>query len=328
MTNSTASPVPPLPLVLADIGATNARFALVEACGRERTAVLACAEHASLEAATRAFLTRVGAPPGPKRGAFAVAAPVLGDQVTLTNLSWRFSSRDLREALGFEQLDVINDFAAIALAVPHLAPGERRQIGGGFVEAGAPIAVLGPGSGLGVSGLLPAGTGWTVLSGEGGHVTMAPADDREDTVLAILRRRFGHVSAERVLSGPGLVNLYQVLSELEGRPPAVMTAAEITAAALAGSRPVCRDAVAMFAALLGTVAGNLALTLGARGGVYIAGGIVPRLGDFLDRSAFRQRFTEKGRHARYLAPIPTLVVTHPLPAFLGLKALMSREPVQ
>ncbi len=317
-----------LPLVLADIGATNARFALVGTDGGERTAVLRCADHATLEAATRSFLTRVGAPPGPKRGAFAVAAPVTGDQVSLTNLSWRFSTRDLGEALGFERLDVINDFAAIALAIPHLASTDRRQIGEGFAETGAPVAILGPGSGLGVSGLLPAatGNGWTILSGEGGHVTMAATDDRESAVLSFLRRRLGHVSAERVLSGPGLVNLYEALTELEGRLPAPMTAAEITAAGLAGSQPVCREAVAMFAAMLGTFAGNVALTLGARGGVYLAGGIVPRLGDFLDRSAFRQRFTDKGPHARYLASIPTLVITHPLPALIGLKALVSDAP--
>ncbi len=306
-------------LLLADLGATNARFALLDRDGSEQHAVLRCADYPSLEAAVRTFLGRVEIKSGLKRGAFAVAAPVVDDRVTFTNLPWSFSIRDLKTALGFEQLDVINDFAAIALGIPRFGIADRRQIGEGFSEAGAPIAVLGPGSGLGVSGLLPAVAGGTVITGEGGHVTMAACTDRESAVLAFLRRRTGHVSAERVISGPGLVALYEALTELDGRLPAPMTAAEITAAGLAGSQPMCQEALQLFAAFLGTVAGNLALTLGARGGVYIGGGIVPRLGDFFDRSAFRHRFTDKGRQNAYLAPIPTYLITHPVPAFLGLR---------
>ncbi len=311
MSDWTPSTKTPLPLVIADIGATNARFSMISPSGCERTAQLRCADHSSLESATRAFLAEIKAPPGLKRGAFAVAAPVVGDQVTLTNLSWHFSSRALRDALGFERLDIINDFAAVALAIPHLGAGDRRQIGEGSPEPKAPIAILGPGSGLGVSGLLPVGTGWTVLSGEGGHVTLPATDDLDSAVLGILRRRFDHVSAEQVLSGPGLVNLYLALNDLEGQLPQPMTAAEITTAALAGTQPLCRAALTLFAAWLGTVAGNLALTLGARGGVYIAGGIVPRLIDFLATSPFRQRFIDKGKQGRYLAPIPTYVITPP-----------------
>ena len=192
--------------------------------------------------------------------------------------------------------------------------------------AGAPLAVLGPGSGLGVSGLIPSpGGGWSPLAGEGGHVSLAPADDRESEVLARMRRRFGPVSAERALSGPGLVNLYHAVCELEGRDPAPLPPAEVTGAALAGSCPLCREALELFAAFLGAVAGDLALTLGARGGVYLAGGIAPRLGDFLEDSAFRRRFVEKGPQRGYLAPVPTFLITHPLPAFLGLGARLSAE---
>ena len=190
--------------------------------------------------------------------------------------------------------------------------------------AGAPLAVLGPGSGLGVSGLLPRpGGGWLPLSGEGGHVTLAAADDRESEVLARLRRRFGPVSAERALSGPGLVNLYRALCELAGREPAPLSPAEVSDAGLAGGCPHCREALELFAAFLGTVAGDLALTLGARGGVFIAGGIAPRLGDFLEGSAFRRRFEDKGPQRVYLEAIPTDLVIHPRPAFPGLGALLS-----
>ncbi len=309
------------PLLLADLGATNARFALLDHEGQACSAVLRAADYPSLAAATQAFLGQHEARGRPKHGAFAVAAPVVGDLVTFTNLPWRFSIRDLQSALDFERLDVINDFAAIALGLPLLGTTDRRQIGPGTPEAGAAVAVLGPGSGLGVSGLLPGPGGGTIITGEGGHVTMAPCNDRENAVLTVLRHQLGHVSAEQVISGPGLVALYQALSVLDDRPAPSMTAADITAAALTGSPSICLDALHLFTAFLGTVAGNLALTLGARGGVYIAGGIVPQLGDFLDRSAFRHRFTDKGRHSgAYLTPIPTYLITHPRPAFLGLRA--------
>jgi len=313
------------PLLLADIGGTNARFAVVDADGAEQTVVLRCADHRSLEAAIRAALVALGTRPWPESAALAVAAPVLGDEVALTNLSWRFSVGALRAALGLRRLEVINDFTALALGIPGLGAADRRQIGPGVPVAGAPIAVLGPGSGLGVSGLVPAGDGgWIALSGEGGHITMAPADDTEGAVLAALRRRTGHISAEDVLSGPGLAALYQTLCDIAGRAPERLDAAGITAAALTGDCPLCTGTVELFAAFLGTVAGNLALTLGARGGVYIGGGIVPRLGALFGRSAFRRRFTGKGAHAAaYLAPIPTYVITHPLPAFPGLRALLS-----
>ncbi len=326
MTTAHTSPSPPL--LLADIGATNARFTLTGDGCPDRTLVLPSAGFGSLEAAVQGFLDAIRPGIAPTRAAFAVAGPVTGDEVTLTNLSWHFSIRALRAALGLTRLEVVNDFTAVALAVPHLGPGDSRPIGGPgrHAVAGAPIAVLGPGSGLGVSGLIatPDG-GWTALSGEGGHVTLAPADDRESEVLARLRQRFGAVSAERALSGPGLVNLYRALSELGGQAPEALSPAEITTAALAGTCPRCREALELFAAFLGTVAGDLALTLGARGGAYVSGGIAPRLADFLDRSAFRRRFEEKGPQRGYLASIPCHLVTHPLPAFLGLAALIQAE---
>jgi glucokinase len=196
-------------------------------------------------------------------------------------------------------------------------------VGGGVPIAGRPIAVLGPGSGLGASALTPDGGRWSPLTGEGGHVTMPAATARENAVLDWMRRRFDHVSAERCLSGPGLVNLYNALAGIDGVPAAPYTAAQITDPATAALDPLCREATAMFCAMLGTVAGDLALTLGAKGGVYIAGGIVPRLGPRFVESGFRARFEAKGRLSSYVAAIPTYVVTHPLPAFLGCAAVLA-----
>jgi len=319
MPHDTASPI-----LVADIGGTNARFGLIDGRVIREVRILRCAEHPSLEAAASAYLAAVGlARPGmagrPRRGAFAVAGPVTGDHVAMTNLVWQFSIRHVRDALGLEGLAVINDFTAVALSVPRLDADDRRQVGDGAPEPGGVVAVLGPGSGLGVSGLIPGADGrWSALSGEGGHVTMAPISDRESAVLGQLRKSFDHVSAERVLSGPGLVNLFTALSILDGRDPAPLTPAQITESAVAGTNPHGVEAVEMFCAMLGTVAGNLALTLGARGGVYIAGGVVPKLGSLFTHSRFRKRFLEKGRMRDFLGPVPTYVVTHELPAFLGL----------
>ncbi len=312
--------------LLGDIGATNARFALADDAGKiERVRVLACDEHAGLAAAITAYLAQDGLDPPPREAALAVASPVTGDEVTLTNHPWSFSIGGLTRQLGLARLVVINDFTANALAVPRLRPEDRQAVGGGGAAEGAPIGVLGPGTGLGVSGLVPTPAGFVALASEGGHATLAPADTREGAVLDRLRRRFDHVSAERALSGQGLVTLYTTLAEIAGMPAGPFTPAQIADRAIGESEPLVRDALAMFCAMLGTVAGNLALTLGARGGVYIAGGIVPRLGARFAESAFRQRFEAKGRMRPYLAAIPTYVVTHPIPAFLGLLALLERE---
>jgi glucokinase len=299
--NSAAAPVTWL---VGDIGATNARFGLVSPQG----AILhwrtyPCDQYSTIDDAIAEFLADRGGHPAPQQGAIAIASAITGDQVA--------------------RLEVINDFTAQALALPHLGEGDRLQVGAGVAVSGAPLAVLGPGSGLGVSGLVRCGRGWTALTGEGGHATMAPFTDRESAVLAQLRRRFDHVSAERVLSGPGLVNLYNTLAQLDRIASKGYTPAQITDLALRNEDPLCAEATAMFCAMLGTVAGNLALTLGARGGVFIAGGIVPRLGRYFADSSFRARFEAKGRFQPYLAAIPTFVVTHPLAAFVGCAALLA-----
>ena len=311
--------------LVADIGATNARFGLLDASGRLlHTQTLPCIGHKTLEEAARAYLDAAHPDAHPVEGAIAIAGPVTGDLLTMTNHPWTFSVRGTRDSLGLDRLVVVNDFTAAAMAIPLLTEADRLKVGDGEPVAGEVIGVIGPGTGLGVSGLVHGAAGWTALAGEGGHTTMAAVDDRESAVLSLLRRQFSHVSAERVISGQGLVNLYAALTRLEGREPRSVTPADVATHGVDGSDSACAEALGMFCAMLGTVAGNLALTLGARGGVYIAGGIVPRLGDFFARSAFRDRFVEKGRLRDYLGPIPTYVVTHELPAFLGLKAVLDQ----
>jgi glucokinase len=312
------------PGLIADIGGTNARFALIRPGSAQAVhpITLHCADFAGPAEAAEAYLRQAAPPSPPQLAAFAVASPVLGDLVELTNHAWRFSTADVRKRLNLERLDVVNDFTAIALAVPLLSTADKVAVGGGAPASGWPIAVLGPGTGLGVSSLIPVGTGWRVVPGEGGHTTMPAATEREAEVLAWLHRRCGHVSAERVLSGPGLVNLHQALAALAGSPADALPPAEVTRRALAGEA-LPHAALDMFFAMLGTVAGDLALTIGARGGVIIAGGIVPQVLSAFLASDFRSRFEDKGRFAAYLRPIPVHVAIHPYPAFLGLAGLVA-----
>jgi glucokinase len=312
--------------LVGDIGGTNARFGLVSSDGELlHSRVLADADYPGIGEAIEAYLSDRGGLPRPRRGALAIASPVGGDEVRMMNHPWAFSISALAKRLRLQRLEVINDFTAQALALPHLKDTDKEMVGGGAPLAGYPIGVLGPGSGLGVSGLVLVGKKMVPLTGEGGHATMPPFTDRESAVLGVLRGRLDHISAERVLSGPGLVNLYQALCEIDNVPAQQYTAAQITDPAMGEEDSRCGEATAVFCAMLGTVAGNLALTLGAKGGVYIGGGIVPRLGERFAASQFRERFEAKGRLHEYLAAIPTYVVTHKLPAFLGCAAALMEK---
>ena len=305
-------------ILLADIGGTNARFALLEGAELGPVAHIPAAGHAQFAGALRAYLETAGG--SIDAAVLAVAGVVAGGRCALTNNPWVVDAAELQATFGLSHVRLINDFEAIAWALSHFPARDLFRIGGGEAAAGAPLAVLGPGTGLGVGAYLPQ-DGGRVLNSEGGHVTLAAATPREEAVIAQLRTRFGHVSAERALSGPGLENLYRAIAALDGVAVPSRDAAAISKAARGRECPVCRAALDMFCALLGDVAGNLALTFGARGGVYIAGGIVPRLNEELVRSAFRTRFEEKGRMRAYVAPIPVHVVMHEDPAFVGLKAL-------
>ncbi len=309
--------------LIGDIGGSNARFALAERPNRfTAPRVLHTDAYATIGEAIAAYLASEQRAAAPQQAILAVASPITDDHVAFTNSPWSFSIASLQQQLGVQRLQLINDFVACALAIPHLDGRDRRQIGSGTAVPGAPIALIGPGTGLGVSALVASADGYVPLQSEGGHVTMAAENAREDAVLSIVRARFPHVSAERVLSGPGLVNLYNALCELAGSRAAALTAAQITDPRIAAEDPHAHEAKAMFCDMLGGVAGNLALTLGARGGVYIAGGIVPKLGDYFSQSNFRARFLSKGRLAPYLAAVPTYVVLHPWPALVGASSLL------
>lgn len=307
---------PSFPRLLGDVGGTHVRFGWQAAAGAPPEAVhtLRCREHAGLAEAARHYLDgrALGAPAA---AGFGVAAPIHGDRVALVNHPWTLSIRGLQRELGVGLLRVINDFEALALALPVLEGGELHAIGGGSADPGAARAVIGPGTGLGMAGLMPCGR--RAVTGEGGHATLAPLDDRDAAIIGRLRQRYGHVSAERVLSGPGLVNLYETVCALDEVKADELQPPEVIARGLDGSDAACRTALDLFCGFLGSAAGNLALTLGARGGVYIGGGIAPRLGPgFLARSRFRERFEAKGRFGDYLAAIPTWLIDAPQPPAL------------
>lgn len=312
------------PRLVSDIGGTNARFALVPAGSlqprQERN--LLCADFPGPVEAVRHYLASCGAP-AVREAAFDVATGITGDFVQLTNGPWGFSVEQTRRALGLEHLYVINDFTALALGVPLLAPAEKRQIGGGAPVPGTAIGVIGAGTGLGVSGLLPYKGRWIAVQGEGGHTAFSPMTPREDALLQAARKRFGsHVSTERLVSGPGLKTLYESLCTLEGRQGAELQPAQITERALGGSDRSCGEALELFCAMLGTAAANLAALLGARAGIYIGGGIVPKLGEYFERSAFRARFEDKGRFRAYVSSIPTYVILAETLALRGLASLL------
>lgn len=318
-----------VPRLLADVGGTNARFAWQAAAGApiEEQITLPCAQYVSIEAAMRAYLATIDRQ-HPHVCAIAIANPVHGDRVQMTNHHWSFSISALQQAFGFARLEVLNDFTALALALPGLPAEALYQVGGGHPLPHTAIGLLGPGTGLGVSGLLPNGQGgWIPLQGEGGHVSLAPATPREQMVVEHLAQRYGHASAERAVSGMGLVDIHRALCLADGvLPPEGWEAAQISQSALAGDDERCAESLTMMCAFLGSVAGNLALTLGAKGGIYIGGGIVPRLGAWFAHSPFRARFEAKGRFHAYLADIPVWVITaQQSPALAGAAQALARH---
>ncbi len=316
------------PRLLGDIGGTHARWAWQAHAGAPLRDILVqpCRSSASLIDSARQYLMTTGHT-GPQCAAIGIAAVVTGDAVRMTNSPWNFSIEQLKQGLGLKRCVVINDFTALALSLPALAQTDLQAIGNGVAVQGAPIALIGPGTGLGVSGLLKSAAGhYCALSGEGGHVTLAAADEHESALLSALRRRFHHVSAERVLCGAGLVELYRAVCELDGRAPLDLSPSDISAAARNGTNPDCVAGVDHFTSFLGNVAGNLALTLGALGGLYIGGGVVPRLGAAFNAKLFRQRFEDKGRYRDYLSAIPSWIITAQAPALLGASLALDRLP--
>lgn len=304
--------------LIADIGATHSRCALIDQEGR-----VVAQEHFKnadfddLESLLRGYLSQRRSDDQPRNAAFAVAAPILDDRVRMINIGWQFSQTELRQRLRLSQLRVINDFAAIAFSLPYWGNDELYHLGGGEGKPLGTLASLGPGSGLGVASLVHGPEGWNVVAGEGGHVTMAAQDETEAEIIAMIRDEYGHCSAERVLSGPGLVLLYRCLAQRNKRTIPDLAPQRVTELAQQGDA-LARETLAVFFRFLGGVAGDLALTTGATGGVFLAGGIVPQLLDEIADSDFRRRFESKGRYRDYMEQIPTVVLLDPVPAFRGL----------
>jgi glucokinase len=312
-------------VLLADIGGTNSRFALMEDGEIGPVSYAKVADFPTVREAMVDFLDR--STDGKHRGkqvhsaVLAVAGPIVNERCVMTNSPWIIDGPELRVAFGFDAVHMLNDFEAQAWALPALTPGDLFALGAQMATAGEPMLVLGPGTGFGVSCLVERRGARLAVITEAGHATLPAESDREERVIAAMRRRLGHVSIERgALSGSGLETLYAAIAEVDGVQPLQRDAAGITKAALDGSCALSRTTLEMFCAILGSVAGNLAVTFCARGGVYVAGGIVPRFPDFLAASTFRARFEAKGRFRDYLRVIPTSVIIRPDASFLGLKS--------
>jgi glucokinase len=311
-------------VVVADIGGTNARFALADPETLELSHIqpTLCADHANLGEALAEYFS--GLPVKPRRAAFAVAAPVSGEAIHPTNSHWSFRISELCRAAGLEEIHVLNDFEALALSLPALDPAELHQIGGTVPEAHATKVVLGPGTGLGVAGLVWSGRDWIAVAGEGGHMSLGAGDAGELAILRELGQGTSHVSAERAISGPGLLALYRAVAAHRREP--AMGSADVLARAASGDAVAC-EALGVFIAWLGRFAGNIALAFGARGGVYLGGGIAPRIIAALSAGPFREAFEQKGRMRAYLAPIPVYVIVAEFAALKGSAARFVRSSV-
>lgn len=313
--------------VVGDVGGTNARFALVDESGHIRQPmVYPAAAYPSLTDVLAAYLDKTVGRRRPPKAVIAVAGPVVDGAIEFTNLDWRISEGELLGAFDLESIKLINDFAAQAMAAPTLAGDNLKEIGPIQRGAeGAPLVVCGAGTGFGVGGLARSDWGDIALAAEGGHASFAPGNPAEVEVLGWLRERFGRVSIERVLSGQGLADLYRALADLAGREPLQGDEQSVMAAGQSGQDPLAVQTLDMFCGILGSVAGDLALTYGARGGVYLSGGIAPRMFDRLSAGSFRARFEDKGRLKEYMRDIPTWLIVHPFAALVGAARVMMQK---
>lgn len=315
------------PALVGDIGGTNARFALVTPgeFDLHNIETLACADHANLDEAVVAYLEKVGSE-SPKEACLAFACPVHDDIVKMTNNPWHFSKSAMKTKLGLDNFKAINDFTAMALGLPHIEPGDLVKIGEGSSESGRARLVMGPGTGLGLAGLAPSQRFWIPLSAEGGHASFAPTDEFEIELLQWFRKRYGRVSIERMLCGQGLLDLCTAHAEFAGRPATCKTPSDVSEAARNGDE-IATQAMMRFCKILGDVTGDVTLTLGARGGVYLCGGILPKILDFLQASDFRKAFVNKGRMEAYNSDIATWVVTAKWTGLLGAAEALHNEEV-
>lgn len=312
--------------LVADIGGTHIRLArIADALGTlDRHQTYRCADFSSVEAAIESYLLDEGLPT-PSHIALAVACAVTGDTIQFTNSPWRFSQKLLKQHYGLKSLLVLNDFEALALSLPRIPPHDFCQVGGGHALERAPMAVIGPGTGLGVAAIFPNTLkSWFSNGGEGGHMTFSPANEFELELMRAAWKERQHISAEAFLSGIGLPLLYRAIGQVKGEPfHAEITADQIGSFAIAGNDALCSLTICTFCEMLGTIAGNIALAYGARGGVFIGGGIVPKVLPLFITSGFRTRFESKGRLTEYLAAIRTTVITSEMPTLLGLSGALS-----
>jgi glucokinase len=304
--------------LVGDVGGTNARFALVDEEGHIRfPKSYACQDYSSLAEIIDEYLATTAGKRRPTRAALAVAGPVVEGEIQFTNLDWGISETDLVIAFEFEAVSLINDFAAQAMAAPKLGPDDLRQIGPAVKGSmDCPTVVLGAGTGFGVAGLARTSHVEVSVATEGGHAGFSPYDETEVEIWRRLKAMYGRVSIERVLSGQGLYDLYCALSEIECKDNDLSDERAVFAAGQAGD-PIAAAALDRFCDILGGVAGDLALTYGARGGVYVSGGIAPRLLDRIAAGGFRARFEDKGRLTEYVRSIPTFIMVHPYAALVG-----------
>ena len=311
--------------LVADVGGTNIRLGIADLSDLSIAAVLTyqCADFANIDGAIAHYLQQTGAQVD--RACIDVATAVTGDTVSLTNNHWSFSQAELKQQFDWQYLTVINDFTAIAMSVPNIEESKKVQIGGQSPIANKPIAIYGAGTGLGVAHLVHSGDKWLPIDGEGGHVDFAPIDQDEIHILQTLQKKYARVSAEQILSGLGLVQIYQSLCVQQEVVAKDYEPADITEAALTNGDAIAVKTLQLFCRVLGSFGGNLALNVKAQGGVYIAGGIVPRFIDYLQQSDFRTRFDAKGRFSELVASIPVYVVTEEQPGLIGCAAYLKQE---
>lgn len=324
--------------LVGDIGGTNARFALVREGSLELLHIRTyqCRDYESIMAACTTYLAEVDVD-HVSSACLALACPVDAEHINITNNHWQFTRQQLQQCLGIKQLKLVNDFTAMALGMLYVPEQEMLQIednesefdtsGETNSKSQAARLVIGPGTGLGVSGLIKANDDWIPLSTEGGHISFVPVDDKDVAIWQYLRQQYGRVSAERVLCGQGLVNLYQALSHIAQKDNDVLTAAEVTQKAVMGSDDIAVEALHRFCKMLGTVAGDIVLTLGAKGGVYLCGGILPRVEGFFRQSEFRKAFEDKGRFSEYLQKVPVWLCLADNPGLVGAAAALTNPEV-
>lgn len=327
-----------LHLLVADIGGTNARFGLVEpGQGPDQSnpqagflanhqITLKCAEHTGIAAMAKAYCEQLGIAI-PAYACLAVAGPIEEGQVKMTNLDWSVSIEEMRQELGMKALYVINDFAALAYATPFLKPHELHSLRTGKADPEAAMVVMGPGTGFGMAALVPVNNDWKILPTEGGHCSFAPINDKELAIRQFAAQSQSHVSIEDLISGRGLVTIYKALCHRTNKTAEDLTPADVSTRAIANTDAVCRDALESFCLMLGSIAGDKALSLGAKGGVFLGGGIIPKIADFIRNTDLLTRFTQKGPMSGYLEDIPIGIIVNDKAALVGTAAwLVNHTP--